>query len=114
MPRVAWGNAGAKHSLVVLGGWLDRAPIAYTCSLTRSLHGDAALPVLRLAERPFALSTIPTDQGPPSGVPNGASFAKNENPARFPTAGSRERSPWCGGQIEPNATTNAGTEESQC
>ena len=61
MPRVAWGNAGAKHSLVVLGGWLDRAPIAYTCSLTRSLHGDAALPVLRLAERPFALSTIPTD-----------------------------------------------------
>src|SRR5262249_12643820 len=24
------------------------------------------------------------------------------------------RSPWCGGQIEPNAATNAGTEESQC
>src|SRR5262249_35212115 len=24
------------------------------------------------------------------------------------------RSPWCGGQIEPNAATNAGTEDSQC
>src|SRR6516164_4625067 len=24
------------------------------------------------------------------------------------------RSPWCGGQIEPNAATNGGTEESQC
>jgi hypothetical protein len=55
------GQRRGKNSLVVLGGWLDRAPTAYTCSLTRSLHGDAALPVLRLAERPFALSTIPTD-----------------------------------------------------
>src|SRR5437016_2692220 len=24
------------------------------------------------------------------------------------------RSPWCSGQIEPNAATNAGTEDSQC
>src|SRR5262249_19772088 len=24
------------------------------------------------------------------------------------------RSPWCGGQIKPNAATNAGTKESQC
>jgi hypothetical protein len=42
MPRVAWGSAGAKHSLVALG-WLDRAVQGRTCWLTRRRDTETRL-----------------------------------------------------------------------
>ena len=61
------GRAGASRDIPV-----DLRPTLtiYTCWLTRTLHGGAALPVLRLAERPYKGSrwkSIPVP-GPPRAI----------------------------------------------
>src|SRR5262249_4027012 len=67
MPRLGGGRAGASRDIPV-----DLRPTLtiYTCWLTRTLHGGAALPVLRLAERPYKGSrwkSIPVP-GPPRAI----------------------------------------------
>jgi hypothetical protein len=58
------GRLGQRRGKTLVGGARlvrPSRPGSHMLAYTEARHGDAALPVLRLAERPFALSTIPTD-----------------------------------------------------